>query len=293
MTVATVQETPGSSASGQSAVDWLTATWPGGEVSKEAWDVGNILVAQEEASGEELRPWTLHGFKGWSAGGAAVAARGEETMVRLSGEAAAREALTCLRIGGRPSRLDVQTTVTFALPASSIFGCIWREVQTAAKGKGRPPRHALTVMRPAGTLLTIGSRSSVAYGRAYDKGVEAKLAEPFKIIRFEAETKQHLARAIGARLAADPEPEALCSAYVYSLFSRWGVRSWPLSSDGDRSPASRQAIWSPRTHTDLQRLRWLQTAVAPMLRKLSARVGEEAISRALQWPPGLYSSPDV
>lgn len=269
----------------QSAPDWLTATWKGTEEALSAWRLAHRLLSREEAAGERIGPLTMHGFQGWQGRHIALGKRGEEVIVRCGGESAARWACQFLRFGGRPSRLDVQTTVRCVSPAPTIFGELWDAGTGARRKGGRPVSLALTQMKPAGTLLTVGRRSSAIYGRAYDKGIETHSAPPFKLLRFEVEAKKHAARALGAMLCHADDLECLCSTFVSSQFSRWGLTSRLPSSGREGIPASRQAL-SPRAPSDAQRkLEWTRTTVRPFLNRLLTIVGERAMRDALGWLP--------
>jgi hypothetical protein len=268
-----------------SAPDWLTATWKGGEEARAAWTQGMCLVEAESEAGDEPRPLTMMGYRGWQTTHAACGVRGEEVIVRCGGRAAASHAVRFLRSGGRPSRLDVQTTEKCVSPVPTRCGELWAAVTTARPKGGRRPACAVTQMKPAGWLLTVGRRSSETYGRVYDKGVEAKLDAPFKLWRFEVETKKHTARALGALLASAPDLEATCAYYVTSSFSSWGVYSRPSGPAQSLKRALRQALESRDVGSDRRKLEYLRTVIRPMLRRLRERVSDEELREALQWPP--------
>lgn len=200
-------------------VDYITATARTDDHRQAFHAIGKQLCAEEEKQGSAVRPWRFSGYRGLTADGVSWGVRPEDTIIRLSSNLASEFWTMVFPNSDNVSRLDVQVTVKEVAPVTKVLQSIRRSTHRGKPGRGRPSKYHFHVERAGPTAITIGSRASDVYLRAYDKGVESGLEYYANTLRYEAELKGRQARHVAAELAASSHPETWIAAYICRIFS--------------------------------------------------------------------------
>ena len=183
----------------ESRVDWLTATsllqhWTDESTPERVSTYAEKMLHEEEARGNRIRHQSLFGFHGLASGQAFVGKSAQGYLFRLSGEAAAERWHDVYHLSTNVSRLDTALTIKRDGDARDFTRIHEQEARDYARQSS--PRMKVTRIDSGtrGRTLNIGSRSSDAYGRIYDKGAESKRAEYQDCWRYEVEWKRGLAK---------------------------------------------------------------------------------------------------
>ena len=133
---------------------------------------------------------------------------------------------------------------------------------------GRPIGYSLLQTSEHSDTLYIGSRSSDAYGRLYDKGAESKAEAYAGCWRYEVEYKRKPALAKARALWSSPDTEAAIQGDCYRWFS--DRRVLPCFRPG----AAVVGGEVPTEVADDERwLAWVRRCVQPRARELVKRYG--------------------
>lgn len=208
----------------ESGVDWLSASCSihklheGQSLERFAVRSDELLRAEESRGCKRVR-WTNHGFTGWTCGQVGAAVHGSTAIVRLSGHCAAERWRDFVEDSTNVSRLDLAVTARNDAEWTDVTREHLNQVRDHAKLHN--PRLRVTRIDGGkhGNTLTIGSRSSDAYLRVYDKERESKREEYRDCWRYELELKRKLANGAAANLYNSEEP---CTD-VCSTVSMWGL----------------------------------------------------------------------
>lgn len=287
----------------EAGVDWLTCTAKADTFkSRMLRELAEAAVGRERSEGHDLREYRTEGYRMVGAGGAAWGLRPEDTILRLSGAAAHEWWVEAVQHADNVSRCDLEVTARLPSPVVDLHREHERQHATRTiRGRGKPPvvgiiegaRYTATgERRTTGGTLTIGSRSSDVYIRAYDKGAERAgrsappPAEggswgPGLWWRYEVEYKRRRARdAVRALLdtPADQRGAAVRTA-VHGALTRTGVRPRFVVRGG---PDLLELTAPPRGRSDTgRRLAYLRTVVVPMLERLFDDGQAEAVMAAM------------
>jgi DNA relaxase NicK len=273
----------------ESGVDWLTATSADPAVCDRLRHVCGRALRQEVDAGADLRSWSWNSYHGYTAGQVAIGARHDGTIVRLSGAAAAGWWSWVTDAGARPSRLDVQATVS-GVPAGFDLAS-WHERQAAESGprNGRPISRQLVLQDGTGQTLYLGRRQSDCFARVYDKHSEQPRSYPAGCWRYELEYKRSFAVAVAEELRGHATAYDAVRSLVWSWFSGHGVV--PVY----RNDASPIRVTVQRSETDdARRLAYLRSVLLPMCERLAKHgqlVVEPEVLLALQQGLQLQASP--
>lgn len=266
----------------EAGVDWLTLMCDGDEEKSRAFAVVERCWEEDAAQGEKPRPWRWQGYQGWLTPSIRAGSMGGRLCVQTSGSQANTLWTRLASSGGRPTRLDVQTTVQLS-SSEDAFGM--RFLRRARTTHRRPPNSCPKISVAKDTdglwLGTVGRRTAPRFVRVYDKGVETKTAPPGILWRVELEAKQQLAEALwtGIRQAKDSARFCLeqCRAHLTSAGC-----SWPSIVESDRRAPVRGPKPPPPTAASL--LAWYKSGVAPTIPKVLAVYGMKAVLDALGLP---------
>jgi hypothetical protein len=258
----------------ESGVDWLTWVIPGSDSERHshrwAWDFFDAVAACHS----QKTPWRSRGYTGWSTKGLAMGSRADGIVINCGSQVASKSWRLFASLGGHPTRLDLQTTVSFKQPKRSIVDSDWNCLRPGPQTR-RPPRNGSMSARLDGSsMMTLGSRAHERYVRVYDKGVEAKTHEPGVRWRIELEAKGNLARRLWALALKSESIQHFSYLYSCSALVRAGA-TWPLPLGALEVPLATPRAAAPKSHTD--NLRWLQTQVGPMLRRMANQRGPDYV----------------
>lgn len=261
-------------------VDWLTCFQHFGDRGDSLWHTAVSIIDQQEAAGWEKTPFRTRFTTGFGTKHIKVARHKDGTVATIGGDLARRLWSRLSGVATKVSRLDVQATVLYPQdhmlnPATVAEGCA-----TRPQTHGRPPRIAFRGEWPRVTGVEVGSRTSLKYGRLYDKGVESALYPPGRLWRWEVEF--HDEAAANAREALAGSDQDAIDAGAIAL-TQW--RSWGASIALDFPSICIPTVQTEPTTAEAT-LRWLQTAVAPSVRRLVKAGRLPEVLAALDLPPG-------
>lgn len=256
-------------------VDWLTCSKQGGVLGSEFAKLSDELVEGARGAGDRTRLATWNGYAGLRGANFFTGAHGKNALVALSGPHS--PALICdfIQAADNVSRIDLQVTVEH-LPAEPDLGRInYRQLVAYDINPGVKPVITTIFDTHHGHTNGVGQRISDAYGRNYDKGVEAKLCEPGRLWRYEIEFKRGRAKKIAEQIASSRKVVDDSARLVYRWWSSRGVRPVPVEPSGclidTRLPE--------RAETDY--LRYFETNVSSSVRAAIGLHGLSSVLRAL------------
>lgn len=257
-------------------MDYLTLTTREPSRYSEWREAFAFVASVEQAKGHKWAVTRVLGYDGEQCGHAFVGKREDGAMLRLSSAAAqewgslfAPEACHCTRI-------DLQATVEFAAPDQHMLERAYDTAQGKKMKNGRPPLFTFIENSEGGSTLYVGSRSSMRYGRIYDKGVEQGTLVPGKLYRWELEIKDALADQAVAMLCGNAQFDRVLMGLLGDFFKE---RQLPVPWS---IPSLEEAFIVPRVAVDdAGGLRWLAGPVATTFARLMDTVGAESTLRAI------------
>jgi hypothetical protein len=257
-------------------IDWMTITTKE-EYRWEEWKSAFQAVAsQERARGHKWIDAKLLGYTGEQCGHAFIGKRQDGAMVRLSSAVAEESAWLFSPDACHCTRIDIQTTVELSEPRPTFLEEMYEYARKQPVENGHPPSYTLLKNSSGGGTLYVGSRSSMRYGRTYDKGIEEGGHVAGKQFRYELEIKDTLADQAVAMLAGCADVERQYLAMLGDFFSKRHIRPlWHV-------PASEGKLEIPRIASDdAGSLRWLGGPVGATVARLIHSVGHELVIRAI------------
>jgi len=245
-------------------VDYLTAT----AVEADSWQPlhshASGLFRHQAEIGNQPKPWGMSGFKGWSCGSVAIGRRDKETIVRLSSDAANLSWRKVVQLSGNVSRIDLQATVRTVDEPSTRIDRHRSEAEGDSEKSGN--RKVVRWIRDnrGGYTLYLGQRSSIVFGRIYDKYEECKLDHFKRCVRYEVQYHNKLALRVASALESDHATMPRITSYCRQFFSGRGIELEIQCNDKARYSCSRG-----RSDAD-KHLEWLARAVRPTVERLIA-----------------------
>lgn len=177
----------------------------------------------------------------------------------------------------RVTRVDLRVDVI--MPSPRPVAERWYEVLVADKNNQRKAT-LFKSKNSGGNTLYVGSRQSMQYGRIYDKGAEAGIAEPGVLWRFEVEYKKPIATQMYAEivnLTASQRVDRICGT-VSAWFEKRGV----AATIGLQASEGIVVQVEKQTSTAQKKINWLRTQVAPTVRQLvEAGYGKDVLRSLL------------
>lgn len=256
-------------------VDWLTCTSNEGGTSNRLEDWAYSILKTRNAAGGQARAAFRLGFKGHLIDSMFCGRRDQEVMVQISGPSCTPLATEAIMRSTNVSRIDYQVTVWTEGEQAHLGRWTYNNLCAGTGGIGRPKKLALITGHPDGETLMIGSRSSAAYGRLYDKGSESKLGLPRVLWRYEVEWKGKRAKLEARQLAANGSSPSLVTCRVHSYYTACGVE--PAFAPDEYTGALERPIAGPDTST----LAWFRSSVSVTVKRCFSEYGERSTLEAL------------
>jgi hypothetical protein len=257
--------------------DWLTGTTADRERSDRLEHFAMFLLRRREQEGYEVRDWYGNGFSGDATDGISIGIRGEEAMVRLSGEMALRYAGVTMEMLDHVSRIDWQVTLHDEDTKRDWADIVtWTVEQDERVKKGTTTITQIASNR-GGKTLYIGRRVSERFFRVYDKTAESEGLYADRTWRFEVEYKGKRADSFRQRWDRLEPQTSFAQRAVYAAFADYGFRL-PATRVG---PSFKDK--SPRGPTsDQRRLEYLERCITPMVDRLIECFGRERLLEVLR-----------
>jgi len=239
-------------------VDWLTGT---------ASDKTGVLLlrntiesifADLKTQGVVTRPWShLGGYRGTSMDSVHYGEGAQGAIAVISGADAMVYWATVIDML-KPTRIDLQVTALLHRP-SNLASLYYDALEP-----GRTKSFVLMTGTAGGATLYVGQRSSLQFGRLYDKGVEEGTYRPGWLWRFEVECKGRAATAAKRMLQCGSQSlGALIADMVWRWYDDRGIPPvWPLGACDVVLTADAKVSDRDRT------LKWLARSIRPCLNRL-------------------------
>lgn len=199
-----------------SGIDWLTLTWPRHASDPIADEVTHAELAAQRDREEKLRPWKALGFEGIAGTGIKVGSSADMRILIISGETAGYRAMSLLKSCGRPTRLDIASTLLLCSEARSLGSYLLGSTNGKTSPNSRPRKRTFTHCTAGSFSASIGSRTSETYIRVYDKGVEQRSHKPGVRWRAEVEFKAATAQRVWRAIQEDEPTPSYFSSLVSS-----------------------------------------------------------------------------
>ena len=251
-------------------------TAPEGAVGRGLKLHAEALWYAERERGEVSGPWSGLGYHGEKSGPVAFGTRYDGVIMIVSGCDAGDAFDKCYLQGVRLSRLDLQVTVRYDPARVRLAREQYSTAISKSKGDRRNCGLSIVLNSEGGSTVYVGSRSSQAFGRLYDKHAESKLAHYDGCWRWEVEYKGDAARATGAFLRAAVDWRSRVAEIVFQFYVLRGLDPPPFQL-GAGLP-----VYPIRPPTSVERqLEWLRTQVKGTVDELRAEGQYEELLAAL------------
>lgn len=277
---ARLRETPPQATQTTVSVDWLTLTAMSEEMRDLLYDTARGTIEELRRQKLPVKEWKFKGYTGFACEGVRAGSRTDSDIVIISGLWATEYWMLFAPLAENCSRVDIAVTCELAEPIPDLTGFYWQHLPDKdAQAKLKLPRYTIIFNTDGGTTLYVGARSSAQMGRVYDKGLEAKIADPGKIWRYEVEYKHPCSGQILDRLLAhvhNPGIAEQMRATVFNWFSSRQVKPIFLNEG---------QAWLVDTETKVTsddiKLNWITTQVRPSVAGLVDRGRAEEVIQAL------------
>lgn len=258
------------------SIDWITLTTGPQSDGDEAYARARALAVEQEAAGDDIKPWSIRGYRGFGTPHLRCGARGDDVLVELSGHLADRYWRDFYPLAANVSRFDTCVTVTFLTPTTGLACDGWNAPRVRPRPGLRAIRKTILHELEGGQTLYLGSPKSDRFGRLYDKHHESRGEWPDNSWRWEVQERRHMGSTRAGLLYGADDLHRAIRAGVHGFWRLHGVQPW-FDADGVSVHGAFR-----RTRTDVQRrLGWLEHGVAPAVRKLVDRGHRNAVIRAL------------
>lgn len=265
------------------AIDWLTLTTKNPDRVAEWAEAFAAVAEMEQRRGFKWQDARFFGYVGQQCGHAMYGKRDDGAIVKLTSSLAHDEGMLFSPDAVHCTRIDLQVTLELARPMPGLLPKAYDAARGHKPLNGRPVRYTLIQDSEGGTTLYVGSRTSMRYGRIYDKGVESGLEEAGKLFRWEMEIKDVLADQAVGMLVGSVDVQRSILGLVGSFFTERGLPVvWTVPPLGEKFIVPRV------TQEDAGSLKWLRGPVSRTVARLVETVGAEETLRALlcKWREG-------
>lgn len=265
-------------------VDYLTVTTPElGIATVDFYEYLKRVHIREDWGGQAgviETDWAWQAYSGKTVGKLTWGSRNDGSIIRVSGSGAKTLARISMLQFWRASRIDLQATIRIppGEDVDTVIGNAFRAVAMKRAGvEGRPYKIRLIDGAGDGDTMNIGSRSSEAFVRVYNKAKESNEPEYTNCVRVELEAKGKLARRIWADIPGGSQQDKYALELLLATDEKYGIGIIPkVGSELRRLPHIERA------KTTLERrLEWLRVAVQPTVKELTAAGWREDVMRAL------------
>jgi predicted Fe-Mo cluster-binding NifX family protein len=205
-------------------VDWLTVTARGGKQALSLFESAQVLLREGVSLGNDKKPWSMSGFNGWKAGQTQCGTRGDEVIVRVSGDMAHDYWRFLYDDSDNCTRIDCQATYRLSCDVSPIITRHFSQAKRLQAERTRAPTVSLLSTNNGPSTVYLNRRISESFGRVYDKGAESGKEELARCIRYEVEYKGDEARRVSAYLHNHSSPDTAAAILAVEFMQRKGVR---------------------------------------------------------------------
>lgn len=247
-------------------VDWLTMTTKEDKIGQQWYDIYLKYKGQRRREGNEEKQFHNGFYGGARIASMSVGHSDSIGFIVIVGGGDAERLFKRLRPGKhRVTRLDLAMDFAFDRPVN-LAERLFRQLSGGGGNKQR--KFTLYSGSDLGTTLYLGSRTSMQFGRLYDKGIEAGKAKAGLLWRAEVEYKKPMSGSM-AKALWDVEPDKRELAICDTIGEWFAERKAELFSVWQRADAMHISVEQRVTTAD-RKLAWLRTQVAPTVAQLIA-----------------------
>jgi hypothetical protein len=256
-------------------VDWLTATAVETGGYQPMHSAATAIFRTQADEGNEPKPWGMAGFKGWRCGSVEIGRRNDETLVRLSSDSAYLSWRQIAQHANNISRIDLQATVLPIDGPTQTINKHRRDALADSEKTGNKKVVRWIQDNREGYTLYLGNRTSICFGRIYDKYQHSKMDHYRGCVRYEVQYHNKLAVHIASALGSDYRTIPRITSYISQFFRGREIRL--------EFPDKNWATYScTRRRSDAEKnLAWLAASVRPTVSRLIALGRGEEVLRAL------------
>lgn len=200
-------------------IDYITATSHQRHFADSFASFGSWLVSQEVAEGCKRSDYRASGYRGFSAGRAAVGVSRQGAIVRLSSKCAEENWEQLVDLADNVTRLDIQATIGGVDSPTSRIRSHHQELMRAPRFRGKPAQFKAFYGAGGCETINTGNRQSDRFGRIYDKWVESGLECYRGCVRYELELHRDVAFQTANQISTSTEGGALMLWTVAKFFS--------------------------------------------------------------------------
>lgn len=248
-------------------VDYITVTSRGERNRAELWRHGKLLIAEEQDGGNKKIPWTFHGIRGIQCGMISIGDyRDDYTCVMLKSALAASHWKRVYDFAENVTRLDMQVTMVLGSSHVDLAQEYYDAIKSDAGDLYKKRKYTIIATVKGGDTLYVGARTSVFFGRVYDKSAQQGLRAG-QAWRYELEIKKPAAIQMAHKLRPlEYGDQQGIAATVYQWFDDRGVTPrFAIDTPGITIELAR-----PPTSDD-KTLEWLRSQIGPKVRDLIDR----------------------
>ena|SRR5215831_12156411 len=260
------------------SVDWITCTATVEGSGASMYAIGDGFLRENERVGEDLAPWQMKGYRGWSAGQTRVGSRPSGSILSISGTECSKNWRDALAASENCSRLDLAVDSYFNPVVTDLAVNLYKNSRHVAHSQGRPTSSRLILASDGGSTAYFGARVSERFGRVYDKGIEQKTHGRGEWWRWELELKGGLAQRVSHELSGLEDESCELLSIVADFFRK--KTGYSLPADTPRVVRHE----SPQSPSSTQSLHWLSQQVRPTVQRLLSRGKLEEVLFALGIP---------
>lgn len=257
------------------ACDYITCIAPETRGGFGLHSAASSLFRWQAETGNKIRGFGMSGFSGWQCGSVAIGTRKDDVMVRLSSDSAASSWRTVAQHAANITRFDVQATIKLPDGPTQRISRDRRAARRDSQAKHDVPIVRWIQDHKGGFTLYLGARSSLVFGRIYDKWQRDQLDHYVNCIRYEVQFQRELAWNVATDLLATSSERPRIASRVLQFFHGRGI-----SLELPYQDAATYCCSRPRSDVD-KNLEWLRTAVRPCVTRLIAAGRGDDVFRAL------------
>lgn len=260
----------------ESALDYLTCTGRTTEHRHALRAIGHQFIRELQADGHDSRPFNWKGYEGETCEWATWGERDDGAMLRISGPWSAEYFDLVYPLADNVSRIDLAVTAALPFVHADLAADAYRSACAAARLRGKALKVKYVTDSDGGSTVYLGSRKSELFARLYNKEAESKREEYKHCWRWELEAKGSTAKHYAEYIASTTSRPGLIAGTVADYFAKRGA---PANFDSHDCTHIRPLPLEKSD--DDRRMEWFRQQVAPIVGRMSARVGRGRMLEAL------------
>ena len=265
----------------EAGVDYITVTCAELLHIDRARRLALSLAEWELAANMLGRPFNANGYQGFKVGSLQYGERDDGSMLRLSGDLAAKFWQRAYDVADNVTRIDLQCTYKVTEAPAVVVGRHYKELCRKKAKLKRGPEVSRIQKKSGGYTVYSGVRQSDRWGRCYDKEAQSKLPRYLGCVRYEEQFGNERALKVATGIRRTSLSMNDIAVEVLRFFSERGAGVRSLQEQLDLAATAVDSSLCKRTSDITRKYQWLEKCVRPTLRMLAARGELELIEKAL------------